>query len=269
MQLRKLPAERTPQEIHAIKLLLDTLPYFDKFDAATKEQLARVVWYECHGAGRQLLRAGDEARAFYYIVTGSVMVYPSARPDQLPQPPRKMGRNEVFGDLGIRRPVGRRTASVIIDDPCEFLCVNSHDYAEVLEAVHALERRDTLAALRGNSFFASWTESELVDALSSVQRREYRKGALICNGIHRPHMAVDEVYVLLSGACRYLRRLPHPALPGTGFLATTSRDMAVGTVFTHAPQLAVIVHHKSVVLHVAHIVFLRHDRGESLAVRKA
>lgn len=334
-----------------MKLLLDSLPCFDKYAAPVKEQLARVVRYESHGAGTALLRQGDEGQAFYYIISGTVSVSIAAAPGEASQVVQTMGKNDSFGGLALLSAgTCIRTATVTVAATAEFLCIGKHEFDHVLRASHAQERRHMWALLRANPFFRAWADAELHDALSSVQLREVAAGSLAVDGIRHSceGTAPDSVFVLVSGACRFIRcvTLPTALAPAGGgggdgpaanmvtrrepdgpcasggllachdkagdtmgrsptlrvspeasdagdgvgdagdgddndaagpagrpaperpcILTTTSRDMPLGSVFAHCPRLAVLCRHKTVLLAVGRIVFMRHDHGVSLQVR--
>jgi hypothetical protein len=75
-------------------MLIDSLACFDKYEPPVKERLARVVRYESHAINTVLLRQGDVGLAFYYIVSGRVVVSITQGPHALPQV--RFSANSVF-----------------------------------------------------------------------------------------------------------------------------------------------------------------------------
>lgn len=67
-------------------------------------------------AGEELFKKGDDAKALYLIESGKVRLIESNK---------EMGPGDLFGEVGILSPYRRRTESVVCEEDCEMLMIDS------------------------------------------------------------------------------------------------------------------------------------------------
>ncbi len=84
---------------------LRSVDFFSSLDDATLERLAAEACEVEYPAGLLLTETGQVGMGLFVILEGTAVVEP-------PEGPKEIGPGEVFGELAMLSPDGRRTARV-------------------------------------------------------------------------------------------------------------------------------------------------------------
>jgi MFS family permease len=133
-------ATREPSRFEATLAEVAKLPLFAGVPPARLEAaLARVRETAVKG-GQLVVRQGEPADRFYMIETGTYVVTQEAAPGEPAAVLRRLGANEVFGELGLLRG-SPRTASVTAETDGVLLELDGADFLELVGAGGPLRNR--------------------------------------------------------------------------------------------------------------------------------
>ena len=110
-------------------------------------------------AGQTVLRQGDPADRFYIVLEGVLEVSQQASPDGPPLVLRKLGADEVFGEIGLLRSAPR-SATVIARSEGRLLAMDAADFLQLVRTGADLGPR-LLALHRGGSGSSGGTSSPI------------------------------------------------------------------------------------------------------------
>ncbi|XP_070212398.1 rap guanine nucleotide exchange factor 4-like isoform X2 [Littorina saxatilis] len=133
MILRKLPSERTPEEIEIIYEELLHIKALSHLSYMVKRELASVLVFESHAkAGTVLFNQGDEGKSWYIILKGSVNVVIYGKGIVC-----TLHEGDDFGKLALVNDAPRAATIVLREDNCHFLRVDKDDFNRILRDVEA------------------------------------------------------------------------------------------------------------------------------------
>jgi MFS family permease len=117
----------------AVLRRLARLPVFGGLSAARLEDALRQLAPIPVAAGDVVIRQGDVADRFYVIASGRFEVTQTTRDGAPPTPLRKLGPEEVFGELGLLRRT-RRTATVTALEEGLLFAMDGEAFLEIVGA---------------------------------------------------------------------------------------------------------------------------------------
>ncbi|KAL3832511.1 hypothetical protein ACJMK2_024146 [Sinanodonta woodiana] len=133
MILRKLPHERTVDDLEIIYEELLHIKALSHLSTMVKRELASVLLFESHAkAGTVLFNQGDEGKSWYIILKGSVniVIYGKGVVCTLHE-------GDDFGKLALVNDAPRAATIVLREDNCHFLRVEKDDFNRILRDVEA------------------------------------------------------------------------------------------------------------------------------------
>lgn len=133
-------ATREPSRFEATLAEVAKLPLFVGVPSARLEAALARVRQVPAPAGQVVVRQGDPADRFYMIESGSFVVTQSAAPGAADAVLRRLGPNEVFGELGLLRE-SPRTATVTAETDGILLELDGPDFLELVGAGGPLRSR--------------------------------------------------------------------------------------------------------------------------------
>lgn len=133
MVLRKLPDERTPEELMMIYEEILHIKALSHLSDSVKRELAGVLKFEFHRKSQEtLFSQGDEGRSWYIIIKGSVDVDIQGQGVVC-----TLHEGDDFGNLAIINDAPRAATIVLAEDNCQLLRVDKHDFVRILKDVEA------------------------------------------------------------------------------------------------------------------------------------
>ncbi|CAL1533830.1 unnamed protein product [Lymnaea stagnalis] len=133
MILRKLPDERTQDEIEVIYDELLQIKPLQHLSYTVKRELAGCIMFEAHSkSGAVLFNQGDEGRSWYIILKGSVNVSIYGKGVVC-----VLGEADDFGKLALMNDAPRAATIALAEDNCHFLRVDKDDFNRILRDVEA------------------------------------------------------------------------------------------------------------------------------------
>jgi CRP-like cAMP-binding protein len=96
---------------------LRSCDYFSSLDDVTLERIAQAAREIEFPAGLLLTQPGQIGSGLFVILEGTAVLEP-------PEGPKEIGPGEVFGELAMLAPDGRRTARVRAETPLRCLAID-------------------------------------------------------------------------------------------------------------------------------------------------
>ncbi|CAK8694920.1 unnamed protein product [Clavelina lepadiformis] len=133
MALRKLPENRSPDELLMIYEEILHIKALSHLSDSVKRELAAVLQFEYHHkTGTTLFSQGDEGRSWYIILRGSVNVSILGKGVVC-----TLREGDDFGDLALINEAPRAASIVLAENDCQFLKVEKFDFVRILKDVEA------------------------------------------------------------------------------------------------------------------------------------
>uniref|UniRef100_A0A8D2J4Y0 Rap guanine nucleotide exchange factor 3 n=1 Tax=Varanus komodoensis TaxID=61221 RepID=A0A8D2J4Y0_VARKO len=131
--LRKLPGQRTDEELALIFEELLHIKAVAHLSSSVKRELAAVLLFESHTkAGTVLFSQGDKATSWYIIWKGSVNVVTHDKGLV-----STLHEGDDFGQLALVNDAPRAATIILREDNCHFLRVDKRDFNRILKDVEA------------------------------------------------------------------------------------------------------------------------------------
>ncbi|XP_056099455.1 rap guanine nucleotide exchange factor 4 isoform X1 [Rhinichthys klamathensis goyatoka] len=133
MILRKLPGQRTGDDLEIIYEELLHIKALSHLSTTVKRELAGVLIFESHAkAGTVLFNQGEEGTSWYIILKGSVNVVIYGKGVVC-----TLHEGDDFGKLALVNDAPRAASIVLREDNCHFLRVDKEDFNRILRDVEA------------------------------------------------------------------------------------------------------------------------------------
>ena len=221
--------------------LLTGVPAFAHLPTSALEGLAARLEEERFPLDGIVAAEDDEEDRLYLIVEGRARA--STTGPSGPVPLASMGSGELFGEIALLEPGGRRQATVTAVDPLLLLSLRAADFRRLLEehpeahAAFVKVADDLLVAkfLKQASPFSTLDGERLRRLASRLKRFEVPAGTTII----RQDESGEECYLLQSGRVEVLAR----GAPGDGYhLATLGPGSLLGeaALLTDEPRNATV-----------------------------
>ena len=182
--------------------------------------------------GELVVRQGDPADGYYVIVSGRARVVATGDDDS-EVPLVDLGPGDGFGEMGLLRADGTRTASVRVSQPSEMLRLDgsvlrglASTNAVVRQHLELLYRRHALRSLlRGSSPFARLAAGSLLQLLAELEEVQVGAGDVVASQGQTP----DGLLIVEEGRLR--------ALPKDGEVPAEAEEYVPGDVLGEHPML--------------------------------
>ncbi|KAG8432455.1 hypothetical protein GDO86_016917 [Hymenochirus boettgeri] len=133
MILRKLPGQRTADDLEIIFEELMHIKALSHLSTTVKRELAGFLIFESHPkAGTVLFNQGEEGTSWYIILKGSVNVVIYGKGVVC-----TLHEGDDFGKLALVNDAPRAASIVLREDNCHFLRVDKEDFNRILRDVEA------------------------------------------------------------------------------------------------------------------------------------
>jgi CRP-like cAMP-binding protein len=189
-----VPAERRLE-------LLKDVPAFAHLPTPALEELAELLKEDRYPSGATMVTEGEAGDRLYLIAEGHAEV--STAGQSGPVPLATLGPSELFGEIALLEPGGRRQATVTTVEPLLVLSLDAPDFHRVLDA-HPEARTDfsevvhtllTARFLKQASPFSTLDGARLRKLAARLQPKTVPAGATIV----RQGEYGEECYLLRSG----------------------------------------------------------------------
>ncbi|KAG8514095.1 Rap guanine nucleotide exchange factor 3 [Galemys pyrenaicus] len=135
--LRKLPGQRTDEELELIFEELLHIKAVAHLSSSVKRELAAVLLFESHSkAGTVLFSQGDKGTSWYIIWKGSVNVVTHGKGLVT-----TLHEGDDFGQLALVNDAPRAATIILREDNCHFLRVDKQDFNRIIKDVEAKTMR--------------------------------------------------------------------------------------------------------------------------------
>ena len=203
--LQVLPALRTEEDNEHLFSLVTGLKSFQKYQTSVQKELCKVVTYEKFGMARTVIRQGDPANSFYYILKGSV--------DVLKESPNTMGgvyvhnvnelhAGDCFGELALIRKT-TRAATIVTREPTEFLKLEKHDFKRIVRKRMKQDIKDRHKFLKEVHILESLSKREMRGLAEVCLPMEFKDGEII----YKTGVKAGHVYFLKSGMVKLMKEV--------------------------------------------------------------
>ncbi|XP_039270529.2 uncharacterized protein LOC120345167 [Styela clava] len=202
------PALRTEKELKfALNNLRVLAESFGEFPIRMQEALVRVTWLDEFEAKRVIIRQGQPAENFYFIVTGSALVSKNRidpRTGELfVETVTILKRGMSFGELAIMRRE-TRSANVISSSSLALLTVHRDDFVDIFMHRMDGEEPEFISFLRKRPEFALFPLQQIPRNKPQICAFIYfRVGVVICD----ESTASDVIVIVKSGFCKVLKAM--------------------------------------------------------------
>ncbi|KNE68664.1 hypothetical protein AMAG_12832 [Allomyces macrogynus ATCC 38327] len=174
--LSKHRAEYTKADFSLIGRLMETMPAFKKYSPEVRKKLTRCAQYEAFGPGRVMIKQNQDAKSFYFILSGHVQVYKIENDVRMNL--NELTAGDSFGELALLKGT-KRTASILTTSRSEFLRIDKDDYLDVMKATADEDLQSKLAFFQSVPFLADLPLASLVKLAETCTKRDWPTNAVI------------------------------------------------------------------------------------------
>ncbi|XP_060557163.1 uncharacterized protein LOC132717657 isoform X2 [Ruditapes philippinarum] len=202
--LSKEFSHRTEQEVYHVTLALRNIKSFSEYPKRMQEKIAEVGLYEKYESKRMIVRQGHPASAFYFILSGAVVVMVMDEDSKYARPVAHLYKGQTFGELAIINE-SKRNSTVIAKETCEFMSISAKDYHKIFMAggVKNINDPDQEIFLKSLTCLAAWPIHILQENPNKCQFLFFKNGEVIVRDSHYS----DWVIIVKSGSVQVLKKL--------------------------------------------------------------
>ncbi|XP_072029223.1 uncharacterized protein [Amphiura filiformis] len=207
--------KRTKEQIRYVQIALRNIRAFAEYPLEMQYKLSRVGWLEEYGPKRAILRQGHLPDAFYFIITGTlvVTVLDLSKGKPMAQTVAFLKRGDSFGELAILNNT-RRASTVITKDTVQLLCISVEDFEDIFMLAGGMKSvsdptRNTF--IRNLNMFQHWPIEQLADHPQDCLFHFFKFGDVLV----KDSQYSDWIYIVKSGSCSVLKKLKRtpPKIP--------------------------------------------------------
>ncbi|XP_067941996.1 uncharacterized protein [Watersipora subatra] len=195
------PRLRSDEHIRTIKALLRGHAAFEDYPDHVKDQLCQAMIYQRYEARRVITRLGHEARIFYLLLSGTLLVNIKERSEQNGQEfmrtVNQLTGGEAFGEVGLITG-SKRNATIICKTDTELLLIEKEDFDKIIRNPLAKQRTGHVEYIKEMELFKYFPCEVLVDDSQDFFYQYFKPNTLILSD------SVDSDYlvVVISGKCK-------------------------------------------------------------------
>ncbi len=206
--LMRPPWLRTDSELNYLSCHTLRLKCFDRYSLETRKALSKVMYYERIEKDRVVIRQGQVGMAFYFIVSGSVLVETEAK-DELHGGRKttlmvaELTPGASFGEWALLHNT-TRGATVICNDETELLYLDRKDYDVVLRNSHKREWESRTRLIKKHPLFRGYSSESLFKAIEGSYTQEYKRDSVILKDLSIPSLRVN---FIVKGHCMVVQKV--------------------------------------------------------------
>ncbi|KAK3602069.1 hypothetical protein CHS0354_008024 [Potamilus streckersoni] len=202
--LSKRSSERTPQELYTAEITLRNIKAISEYPARMQRKIAEVGQYETYESKRVIVRQGHPASAFYFILSGAVVVMVMDIESKYARTVAHLYKGQAFGELAIINGT-QRQSTIIAKETCELLSISVRDYQKIFMAggVKNIDDPDQELFLRSLSCLRDWPVELLRNNPKKCQFHYFRLGEVLVKETHFS----DWIVIVKSGSVGVLKKL--------------------------------------------------------------
>ena len=190
-----------------------------------QREIVRQLRTLVYGKKELVFEEGALGTYFFYILTGSVMV--RKREGNIVKTLCTLGTGSCFGELALSKMGnGRRTASIVTRELCEFLVLPKSLYLKCIESFQEKHMAHRVELLRESSIFSDrpWGLRDLKSLCYPLEEAEYGMNKMIC----RQGRFANHIYFIKRGECNVFKNIKVDDDMVTMSLGRLSRGDAFG-----------------------------------------
>ncbi|KAL4227119.1 hypothetical protein ACF0H5_015092 [Mactra antiquata] len=197
-------SERSEKEVYTVTLALRNIKCFAEYPKRMQNKLAEVGLYEKYESKRVIVRQGHPASAFYFILSGAVVVMVMDEDSKYARPVAHLYKGQTFGELAIINGT-QRNSTVIAKETCEFMSISQKDYHKIFMAggVKNINDPDQEIFLKSLNCLSGWPIHIMQQHLNKCQFLFFKNGEVIVRDSHYS----DWLIIVKSGSIRVLKKL--------------------------------------------------------------
>ncbi|XP_063677949.1 cyclic nucleotide-binding domain-containing protein 2-like isoform X3 [Bolinopsis microptera] len=203
--LGKRPEDRTEEEIQQVLFALRTYETFAEYPLNMQERMCRKAHYLKFDTSRIILRQGDRAEWFYYVLSGTTAVSILEENKTTGSVNlRNVGylkRGTAFGELALLHGT-RRTATVSCKDAVELIAVDKEDFVQ-MNQLDSDEEKEHIRYCRTLPILNEWPVNLLNEATGVCNFHFFKKGTVMAKSNHDTPF----IYIVKSGHVRVLTKV--------------------------------------------------------------
>jgi len=207
LALEKPPTARSDEDLACVRRATSGVKFFRSLnDTALHLELCRVMTTVIIPKDHHVIEQGTEGTEFFIIFGGSVKVHVD---DGRNQDLRGLGTcvaelqdGDSFGELALLGN-GQRAATVVTATDTRFFKVDKEAYDSSLARAHQAQLQQRVDFFQRIFLFTDWKESALKSLSKVVTPKKYEKNTTII----RQYKNTDQMYFIISGRCRVLKRM--------------------------------------------------------------
>ncbi|XP_013417241.1 uncharacterized protein LOC106178564 isoform X2 [Lingula anatina] len=200
--LQKQPERRTEKELKYLLIMLRTIKSFSEYPIRMQKRMCSVSWYEGYESKRAIVRQGHPPSAFYFILSGTVVITVLEENSHVPRTICFLHRGMEFGELAlISRSI--RQATVVSKTAVELLCISLEDFEEIFMSggMKNVNDPDHNKFLRSVPFLRMYPLDKL--AQEACVFHFFSRGQVLV----RDSSYSDWIYIVKSGSVSVLKKL--------------------------------------------------------------
>ncbi|XP_052818491.1 uncharacterized protein LOC128244528 isoform X1 [Mya arenaria] len=195
---------RSEKEIQYLHLVLRTIKAFSEYPTKMQVKLCRVGWYEAYESKRAIVRQGQPPHAFYFILSGSVVVTSFDRGTGGTTFLVALHRGMSFGELAVITR-SRRQATVSTATTTELLCISAKDFVEIFMSggLRSMTDPEQNSFIRSIPFLKYWPIECLASNPQACMFHFFPRAQVLVRDSNHS----DWIYVVKSGSLSVLKKL--------------------------------------------------------------
>ncbi|XP_054763252.2 uncharacterized protein LOC129269790 [Lytechinus pictus] len=203
------PHNRTEKDLKYVQIALRNIKAFAEYPIRMQGRLCKAGWLETYGANRAVLRQGHPPHAFYFILSGTLIVTifmmhgPKGKPST--QTVAFLRRGQSFGELAILNETVR-ASTVITKSRCELLVISVEDFQDIFMVsggIKSVNDPDQHAFLTSLRFLTHWPIHIIPTHPKDCLFHFFATGDVLVQDSNQS----DWIYIIKSGSCSVLKKL--------------------------------------------------------------
>ncbi|GAB0093607.1 hypothetical protein DMENIID0001_087710 [Sergentomyia squamirostris] len=204
------PQKRSKEQNHIIARILNRILCLKRFPKEIREKLSHVIYYNCYGGGRMVVREGHEATGLYFLVTGEITIFKrlwdSENLTYRNQAVQALTSGEMFGEVGLLFDVNR-VVTCETATTCELFFVSRQDFEVHLRSIlqeQWNQKREILDRPIFKEYFQNFSEKQMREACVLAKLHRYdRDEIVLCESSGLKSFT----YFMISGQCSIMQCL--------------------------------------------------------------